>query len=57
MNEQEFHEIMRRNICLRCEGTGLLNKTEPPCIGNTCYNCMGTGKRFQHLLKDGILEF
>lgn len=57
MNEQEQHEMLNRNICLTCEGHGLLDKTKIPSIGNTCHKCFGSGKRFQHLLKDGILEF
>lgn len=56
MNEQEFHNMVNRNICLRCEGSGLIDRFLSSSIGNICYDCMGSGKRFQHLLKDGILE-
>lgn len=55
--EQQFHEKINRNICLHCDGSGIIDKTKPPSLGNTCPHCMGTGKRFKHLLKDGILEF
>ena len=53
-NEQEFHEILKRNICLKCKGKGRLG--ENINIGEICFICFGSGKRFQNQLKDGILE-
>jgi len=55
--EQQFHDKLNKNICLHCDGSGHIDNKKPPSLGNTCPHCMGTGKRFQHLLKDGILEF
>lgn len=61
MEEQEFHYKLNRNICLHCDGKGIKYYSKDHYlyymgIGSTCPNCFGSGKRFQHLLKDGILE-
>lgn len=52
-NEQEFHEFMKRNYCLKCKGLGTYIKDE---YSNICMKCMGSGKRFQDQWLGGVIE-
>lgn len=54
--EKRYYDMVNRNICLACSGSGMIDDTKPRLMNNMCQKCLGNGKRFQNQLKDGILE-